>query len=58
MTIADKLIVLSKVNDLDRLRLGLLLVLDEIDQERFRRNGGWLDSILSKDRPINAQETA
>lgn len=58
MTISEKLIVLSKINDMDRLRLGILLVLDELDAERNRISGGWLDSILSRDMPINPDREA
>lgn len=54
MTISEKLVVLSRFNDLDQVRLGLLLLLDEVDAQLHRNNpGAWLDSICKRDVPVN-----
>lgn len=56
MTIAEKLTALSRMNDLDAIRLGLLIVLDEVDRTLDRRNPGrGLDNLLGKDRPVNLE---
>lgn len=56
MTITDKLQALSRMNDLDAIRLGLLIVLDDVDRALDRRNPGrGLDMMLGKDTPINRE---
>jgi hypothetical protein len=56
VTIADKLQALARMNDLDAIRLGLLIVLDEVDRTLDRRNPGrGMDMLLGKDTPINRE---
>lgn len=56
MTIHDKLQSLAHMNDLDAIRLGLLIVLDDVDRALDRRNPGrGMDIMLGKDTPINRE---
>ena len=56
MTITDKLQALARMNDLDAIRLGLLIVLDDVDRALDRRNPGrGMDTLLAKNFPLNKE---
>lgn len=57
MSLKDKALILSRINDLDHFRLALLVLLDEVDAELHRKDTSWLDGILKRDVPINPERT-
>lgn len=59
MTIAEKCIALSRINDLDRLLLGLDCLRDEVRDMIQAKDAAFIDGLLDtrRDRPTNGDAT-
>jgi hypothetical protein len=57
VTIADKLHSLSRINDLDRLLLGLDCLRDEVRDLIASKDAAFIDGVLGtrRDRPTNEE---
>lgn len=54
MTISDKIAALAKINDLDRLLLGLDVVRDEVRSMIRSKDAAFIDEVLAM-RPTNKE---
>lgn len=57
MTIAEKCIALSRINDLDRLLLGLDVLRDEVRDMIASKDAAFIDGVLGtrRDQPTNGE---
>jgi hypothetical protein len=60
MTLAEKCIALAKVNDLDRLLLGLNCLSDEVRDMIRAKDDAFIDGVLNtrRDQPSNLEKAA